>query len=251
MAADESPIATESRTDPQRCRFALSVEWLLSSPIAQSRRSAPGLGRPSAFRQRTSQMRPLSPLRRGALQRLLDVRRGILGLVQVEFAARDWRCGWMTVHRARVIACTVSPIAILLAAHWRSLRPPALAHRRRSGRGLSEDLWRAVDAEGKVLDVSVQPKRNSRAALKLTRRLLKKYAFVPQWLATDDLRSGRAALDGVGRSTNLAQRRGRTAYRTGHGFARQISAAYSWIVRSLENFPDPAMLWMLMRAHFS
>ena len=38
-------------------------------------------------------------------------------------------------------------------------------------------LWRAVDAEGEVLDVLVQSKRNKHAALKLMRKLLKKYAF--------------------------------------------------------------------------
>ena len=50
-------------------------------------------------------------------------------------------------------------------------------------------LWRAVDAEGEVLDVLVQAKRNKRAALKLMRKLLKKYGFVPDKLVTDDLRS--------------------------------------------------------------
>ncbi len=49
-------------------------------------------------------------------------------------------------------------------------------------------LWRAVDAEGEVLDVLVQSKRNKRAALKLMRKLLKKCAFVPERLVTDDLR---------------------------------------------------------------
>ena len=34
-------------------------------------------------------------------------------------------------------------------------------------------LWRAVDAEGEVLDVLVQSRRNKAAALKLMRRLLK------------------------------------------------------------------------------
>ena len=38
-------------------------------------------------------------------------------------------------------------------------------------------LWRAVDAEGEVLDVLVQSKRNKHAALKLMRKLLKKYAI--------------------------------------------------------------------------
>jgi putative transposase len=45
-------------------------------------------------------------------------------------------------------------------------------------------LWRAVDAAGEVLDVLVQSKRNKHAALKLMRKLLKKYAFVPERLVT-------------------------------------------------------------------
>jgi hypothetical protein len=59
-------------------------------------------------------------------------------------------------------------------------------------------LWRAVDAEGEVLDVLVQSKRNKRAALKLMRKLLKKYAFVPERLVTDDLRSYSAAVRDLG-----------------------------------------------------
>ena len=57
-------------------------------------------------------------------------------------------------------------------------------------------LWRAVDAEGEVLDVLVQAKRDKHAALKLMRKLLRKYGFVPDRLITDDLRSyGAAARD--------------------------------------------------------
>ena len=57
-------------------------------------------------------------------------------------------------------------------------------------------LWRAVDAEGEILDVLVQAKRDKHAALKLMRKLLKKYGFVPNLLITDDLRSyGAAARD--------------------------------------------------------
>ena len=55
-------------------------------------------------------------------------------------------------------------------------------------------LWRAVDAEGEVLDVLVQSKRNKHAALKLMRKLLKKYASVAERLVTDDLRSYGAAV---------------------------------------------------------
>jgi putative transposase len=59
-------------------------------------------------------------------------------------------------------------------------------------------LWRAVDAEGEVLDVLIQSKRNKHAALKLMRKLLRKYAFVPERLVTDDLRSYRAAVHVLG-----------------------------------------------------
>jgi putative transposase len=62
-------------------------------------------------------------------------------------------------------------------------------------------LWRAVDAEGEVLDVLVQSKRNKRAALKLMRKLLKKYGFVPDKLVTDDLKSYTAAVNDLGIAT--------------------------------------------------
>ena len=54
-------------------------------------------------------------------------------------------------------------------------------------------LWRAVEAKGEVLDVLVQSRRDKHAALKLMRKLLKKYGFVPDRLITDDLRSYGAA----------------------------------------------------------
>ena len=44
----------------------------------------------------------------------------------------------------------------------------------------------------------VQSKRNKHAALKLMRKLLKKYAFVPERLITDDLRSYSAAVHVLG-----------------------------------------------------
>ncbi len=46
-------------------------------------------------------------------------------------------------------------------------------------------LWRAVDAEGEVLDVLVQAKRDARAAVKLMRKLLKRQGFVPEAWVTD------------------------------------------------------------------
>src|SRR5258705_586937 len=54
-------------------------------------------------------------------------------------------------------------------------------------------LWRAVDHEGEVLDMLVQRRRDTRAALRLMRKLLKKQGFVPKLLVTDKLRSYAAA----------------------------------------------------------
>jgi putative transposase len=39
-------------------------------------------------------------------------------------------------------------------------------------------FWRAVDHEGEILDVLVQPRRDKRAAVKLMRKLLRKQGFV-------------------------------------------------------------------------
>lgn len=54
-------------------------------------------------------------------------------------------------------------------------------------------LWRAVDQEGFVLDVLVQSRRDSKAAGRLMRKLLKREGRPPRVLITDKLRSYRAA----------------------------------------------------------
>ncbi len=59
-------------------------------------------------------------------------------------------------------------------------------------------LWRAVDAEGEVLDILVQQKRDKRAALKLIRKLLKKQGYAPDGVVTDKLPSYGAALRDMG-----------------------------------------------------
>jgi putative transposase len=58
-------------------------------------------------------------------------------------------------------------------------------------------LRRAVDAEGEVLDVLVESEQDKHPAPKLTRKLLKKYGFVPDLMITDDLRLYRAAADDI------------------------------------------------------
>ncbi|GJD66808.1 IS6 family transposase ISApr5 [Methylobacterium frigidaeris] len=54
-------------------------------------------------------------------------------------------------------------------------------------------LWRAVDAEGEVLDLLVQPRRDKKAALRLLRKLIKKLGSAPGELVTDKLGSYGAA----------------------------------------------------------
>src|SRR5262249_60530116 len=49
------------------------------------------------------------------------------------------------------------------------------------------DLWWVADHGGEVLDIRVQGRRDSRAALRLMRKLLKKQGFAPKLLVTDKL----------------------------------------------------------------
>src|SRR3954454_21286764 len=59
-------------------------------------------------------------------------------------------------------------------------------------------VWRAVDSEGEVLDILVQPRRDRKAALKLTRKLLKKQGIPPASIVTDNLGSYGSALRELG-----------------------------------------------------
>jgi putative transposase len=58
-------------------------------------------------------------------------------------------------------------------------------------------LWRAVDHEGEVLEAVVTSKRNKAAALKLLKRIMKKYGR-PRTIVTDGLRAYSAAMREVG-----------------------------------------------------
>jgi ATP/maltotriose-dependent transcriptional regulator MalT len=50
-------------------------------------------------------------------------------------------------------------------------------------------LWRAVDQDGNVLDILVQPRRDAKAAKRFFRKLLKRQCASPRVLVTDKLRS--------------------------------------------------------------
>ncbi len=94
---------------------------------------------------------------------------------------------------------------------WVKVFEPGLARRLRARRPKPHDrrrldemfvriggrqlyLWRAVDAEGEVLDVHVQAGRDKAAVSKLMRKLLKKYAAVPDGWVTDRYEAYSAAL---------------------------------------------------------
>ncbi len=59
--------------------------------------------------------------------------------------------------------------------------------------GRRQYLWRAVDLDGDVIDILVQPRRDRRAAKRFFRKLLKGQGSEPRRLLTDKLRSYGAA----------------------------------------------------------
>ena len=54
-------------------------------------------------------------------------------------------------------------------------------------------LWRAVDQDGNVLDILVQPRRDQKAAKRFFRKLLKGCQYVPRVIVTDHLKTYGAA----------------------------------------------------------
>jgi putative transposase len=59
--------------------------------------------------------------------------------------------------------------------------------------GKTHYLWRAVDQHGNVLDILVQSRRNTHAAKRFFRKLLKGLQYVPRVIITDKLKSYGAA----------------------------------------------------------
>src|SRR4029077_18977734 len=59
--------------------------------------------------------------------------------------------------------------------------------------GQQQYLWRAIDQDGDVIDILVQPRRDQRAAERFFRKLLKGQERQPRRLVTDKLRTYEAA----------------------------------------------------------
>ena len=59
--------------------------------------------------------------------------------------------------------------------------------------GKQHYLWRAVDQHGTVLDILVQSRRNTKAAKRFFKKLLKGLQYVPRVIVTDKLKSYAAA----------------------------------------------------------
>jgi putative transposase len=69
-------------------------------------------------------------------------------------------------------------------------------------------LWRAVDHEGEVLDAVVTRRRDSKSALKLLRKVMRRYGK-PEVIVTDKLKSYGAALRELGIDANRHETSGR------------------------------------------
>ena len=85
-------------------------------------------------------------------------------------------CSRSAASRSRTVRRWLNHFGPMIAAHLRKRRPKPHATWHLDEVYLKIDgrmvyLWRAVDAEGEVLDVLVQSKRNKHAALKLMRKL--------------------------------------------------------------------------------
>lgn len=72
------------------------------------------------------------------------------------------------------------------------IRSSSMKYLLRSG-GKQHYLWRAVDQDGEVVDVLLQTRRNTAAAMRFFKRILKSAGGSPRTIVTDKLRSYSAA----------------------------------------------------------
>jgi DDE domain len=118
--------------------------------------------------------------------------------------------------------------------------------------GRRHSLWRAVDQDGTVLDIRVQPRRDATAATRFFRKLLTKQCRLPRVLVTDTLRSSPVAQRAVMPSVEHRQSRYLNRAQNSHQPTRQceravkrcrtLGAAHRFLAvfsRDLPAFPAP------------
>jgi len=94
-------------------------------------------------------------------------------------------------------------------------------------------LWRAVDDEGEVLDILVQSRRDTRAAVRLMRKLIRKQGFAPETITTDKLGPYGAAIRKLHLSArHYQERRGNNRAENSHQPTRRRE-------RKMQRFKSP------------
>jgi putative transposase len=104
-------------------------------------------------------------------------------------------------------------------------------------------LWRAVDHEGEVLEAVVTSKRNKAAALKLLKRIMKKYG-TPRSLVTDGLRAYSAAMNEIGVAAERHEVGGRLNNR-----AENSHQPFRRRERAMQRFRSPKTLQKFSSVH--
>lgn len=105
-------------------------------------------------------------------------------------------------------------------------------------------LWRAVDAEGEVLDVLVQARRDKAAARKLMRKLLKKHGTAPAEWVTDKYRVYGSVLKELGTSphSHISGKRSNNRAESSHVPIRRRE-------RKLQRFKSPGSAQQFLSLH--
>ena len=105
-------------------------------------------------------------------------------------------------------------------------------------------LWRAVNAEGEVLDVLVQAKRDKRAAHKLMRKLLKRHGRAPDEWVTDKYPAYAAALRELNlcRAAHIRRKRANNRAESSHVPVRRRE-------RKLQGFKSPRSAQRFLSMH--
>jgi putative transposase len=104
-------------------------------------------------------------------------------------------------------------------------------------------LWRAVDQEGYTLDILVQSRRNTKAAKRFFRKLLKGLHYVPRVLVTDKLKSYAAAKKTVMPGVEHRQHKGlNNRAELSHQRTRQQA-------RQMRRFKSPRQAQRFLSAH--